>query len=148
MNDQSFDEAIYRITKKGTNKHINPLAFYFLRDALDSATLKYKKDSDNRHFTGQELSDAIAEYAIDSYGHMAYHVLLRWGITKTDDFGIIVYALINEGVFGKSADDKQSDFEDVFDLKERLYSPMFKKSELLLQNQSKQNSSKTKTRKK
>ena len=125
MNDQSFDEAIYRIVKNGKNKHINPLAFYFLRDALDTATLKYKKDSENRHFTGKELSEAIAEYALESYGHLAYHVLTTWGITKTDDFGMIVYALINEGVFGKTAEDKQSDFDNVYDLKEKLYNPMF-----------------------
>ncbi|MBO7223575.1 MAG: hypothetical protein J6V70_05535, partial [Kiritimatiellae bacterium] len=58
-------------------------------------------------------------------GHLAYHVLTTWGITKTDDFGIIVYALINEGVFGKTAEDKQSDFDNVYDLKEKLYNPMF-----------------------
>lgn len=126
MNDQSFDEAIYRIVKNGNNENLSPLAFYFLRDALDSATLKYKKDDNNRHFTGQELSEAIAEYALESYGHLAYHILSRWGITKTADFGTIVYALINEGVFGKSAEDKQSDFDDVFDLEKKLYDPMFK----------------------
>jgi uncharacterized repeat protein (TIGR04138 family) len=126
MNEQSFDEAIYRIVRNGSNKHLNPLAFYFLRDALDAATLKYKKDCENRHFTGKELSEAIAEYALESFGHLAYHTLSRWGITKTEDFGLIVYTLINEGVFGKSAEDKQSDFDHVFDLKEKLFSPMFK----------------------
>lgn len=125
MNDQSFDEAIFRIVKNGKNQHLNPLAFYFLRDALDSASLKYKKDKKNKHFTGAELSKAIAEYARESYGHLAYHVLTRWGITRTEDFGIIVYALINEGIFGKTAEDKQSDFDNVFDLKQELYNPMF-----------------------
>lgn len=125
MNDQSFDEAIYRIVKNGKNKHLKPFSFYFLRDALDVATLKHKKDSANKHFTGAELSRAIVEYALETYGHLAYHVLSRWGITKTDDFGIIVYALINEGVFGKTAEDKQSDFDNLFDLKKELYNPMF-----------------------
>lgn len=125
MNDQSFDEAIFRIVKNGKNQHLSPLAFYFLRDALDAATLKHKKDLENKHFSGAELSFAIAEYALEAYGHLAFHVLSRWGITKTDDFGIIVYALINEGVFGKTAEDKQSDFDNVFDLKEQLYNPLF-----------------------
>lgn len=128
MNDQSFDEAIFRIVKNGKNQHLNPLAFYFLRDALDSATIKHKKDEKNKHFTGAELSKAIAEYALETYGHLAYHVLTRWGITKTEDFGIIVYALINEGIFGKTAEDKQSDFDNVFDLKKELFSPMFPSS--------------------
>lgn len=133
MNDQSFDEAIFRIVKNGKNQHLNPLAFYFLRDALDAATLKYKKDAENRHFKGGELSKAIAEYAIDTYGHLAYHVLTRWGITTTNDFGIIVYALINEGIFGKTADDKQSDFDNVFDLKTELYNPMFSRTVSMVQ---------------
>ena len=125
MNDQSFDEAIFRIEKTGKNQHLNIEAFYFLRDALDASTLKYKKDKKNKHFTGAELCDAIAEYALENYGHLAYFVLSRMGITKTEDFGLIVYALINEGIFGKTAEDKQSDFDNVFDLKEKLYNPMF-----------------------
>ena len=67
------------------------------------------------HLTGQQLCEAIRQYAIEQYGYMAQVVLKSWGITSTGDFGEIVYNLINIRMMKKSPADRREDFDDVYD---------------------------------
>ncbi len=69
----------------------------------------------SRHVTGQQLSHALREFAIDQYGLMAKLVLNSWGLHSTSDFGSIVYNLINIGAMSKSKSDRREDFNDVYD---------------------------------
>jgi uncharacterized repeat protein (TIGR04138 family) len=71
-----------------------------------------------RHLTGQELCDAIRQYALEEYGLMAKAVLNSWGIYTTGDFGEIVYNLIDVGLMKKSERDRREDFDDVYDFNE------------------------------
>ncbi len=71
-----------------------------------------------RHVTGQELCHAIRRYAIDQYGLLSRSVLKHWGITKTGDFGDIVFNLIDIGQMRKTDQDRREDFNDVFDFAE------------------------------
>jgi uncharacterized repeat protein (TIGR04138 family) len=73
---------------------------------------------ERRHVTGQDLSRGLAEYAISQYGLFAKRVLGRWGISVTDDFGYIVYNLIDIGVMSRQPTDRVEDFFQVFDLSE------------------------------
>lgn len=73
-----------------------------------------------RHLTGQQLCEAIRQYALDQYGLMAETVLRNWGVTSTSDFGEIVFNLIRIGQMRKTKDDKREDFNDVYDFKERF----------------------------
>ena len=68
-----------------------------------------------RHVSGQELCQAIRQYALKQYGYMAKTVLNSWGVKKTGDFGEIVFNLIRIGRMRKTPRDHQEDFEDVFD---------------------------------
>jgi len=68
-----------------------------------------------RHLTGQQLCEAIRQYALEQYGYMAQDVLNSWGITSTGDFGEIVFNLIRVGQMRKTKDDTREDFNDVFD---------------------------------
>lgn len=70
---------------------------------------------EGRHLTGQELCEALRLYALQQFGFMAISVLAQWGITKTNDFGSIVYNLIDIGLMRKSAEDRQDHFNDVYD---------------------------------
>jgi uncharacterized repeat protein (TIGR04138 family) len=106
-------------------------AYQFVRDALSYAQdilgmgsehdLEDELEQDpgqprvERHLTGQQLCEAIRQYALEQYGYMAKVVLNRWGITKTGDFGDIVYNLIDVKLMKKSADDRREDFDDVYD---------------------------------
>ena len=51
---------------------------------------------------------------------MAKCVLNSWGVTKTGDFGEIVFNLIGIGQMRKTADDRREDFDDVFDFETGL----------------------------
>lgn len=68
-----------------------------------------------RHLTGQQLCEAIRQYALEQYGYMAKCVLNTWGVTNTGDFGEIVFNLISVGQMRKTPEDQREDFNDVFD---------------------------------
>jgi uncharacterized repeat protein (TIGR04138 family) len=68
-----------------------------------------------RHVTGQELCEAIRQFALEQYGYMAKLVLSNWGMHSTRDFGEIVFNLIRIGRMRKTPQDRREDFDDVFD---------------------------------
>lgn len=72
----------------------------------------------DRHLTGQELCEAIRQYAIEEYGFMAKVVLNSWGVRSTSDFGEIVYNMIRIGLMRKSKQDRREDFDDCYDFEE------------------------------
>ena len=84
------------------------------RDASDL------EDEPERHVSGQELCQAMREYAHQQYGYLAKVVLNHWGITRTGDFGEIVFNLIEIGQMRKTPEDKREDFDDVFEFAEAL----------------------------
>jgi uncharacterized repeat protein (TIGR04138 family) len=67
------------------------------------------------HVTGQELCEAIRQFALEQYGLMAKVVLGNWGLHATGDFGEIVFNLIRIGRMRKTPHDRREDFDDVFD---------------------------------
>lgn len=77
-------------------------------------------DEVERHVSGQQLCEAIRQYALKQYGLLANSVLNHWGVRTTGDFGEIVFNLIDIGQMKKTDQDRREDFEDVFDLSEAL----------------------------
>jgi uncharacterized repeat protein (TIGR04138 family) len=67
------------------------------------------------HVTGQELCQAIRQYALRQYGLMAKTVLNSWGVFRTSDFGEIVFNLIRIGHMRKTKDDRREDFDNVYE---------------------------------
>ena len=68
-----------------------------------------------RHVTGQELCQAIRQFAVEQYGYMAQLVLGNWGLHATGDFGEIVFNLIRIGRMRKTPQDRREDFDNVYD---------------------------------
>ncbi|MBI3317212.1 MAG: hypothetical protein HYZ85_04335 [Candidatus Omnitrophica bacterium] len=110
---ESFLEKIEKVIKE--NDQYKFEAYSFVMAALHHTVTKLTKP---RHITGAELLDGIREYSLEQYGPMARTVLNYWGIHKTLDFGKIVFALVEVGILRKQAEDKLSDFENVYDFKE------------------------------
>lgn len=69
----------------------------------------------DRHITGQQLCEGLRDLAIERWGYLARTVLRNWGILRTEDFGRIVYALIDAGILARTEEDSLDDFTDVFD---------------------------------
>ena len=106
-------------------------AYYFVREALAFAADSMELGTDpglpgyeeevnrtDRHLTGQQLCEAIRQFALNQFGYMAQVVLQSWNIHDTSGFGDIVYNMIGIGMMKKSAHDRRSHFEDVFDFEE------------------------------
>jgi len=91
----------------------------FDEDELDESELDSDDaDEPERHVSGQELCEAMRQYAHEQYGYLAKSVLNHWGITTTGDFGEIVFNLINIEQMRKTPHDRREDFDDVFDFDE------------------------------
>ena len=75
---------------------------------------------EERHVTGQQLCEAIRQYAVQQYGMLAKNVLNEWGVRTTGDFGEIVFNLIEIGQMKKTDTDRREDFENVFDFDDGL----------------------------
>ena len=54
---------------------------------------------------------------------MAKTVLDFWGVRKCDDFGKIVFNLVERGVLGKTEQDKLEDFKGGYDFDEAFVKP-------------------------
>lgn len=72
----------------------------------------------NRHVSGAQLCMGLRDYAIEQYGMLAKLVLNRWRITRSEDFGQIVFAMIDAKLMSKTDEDSLHDFVDVFDFDE------------------------------
>ncbi len=67
-----------------------------------------------RHVTGPELLAGIRQYALDQFGAMSRSVFEHWGVEKTEDFGRMVFTLVEAQVLGKTEEDSLEDFREVY----------------------------------
>lgn len=74
--------------------------------------------SEDRHISGQELCMGLRDFAIDQFGLLARTVLGHWGIRRTDDFGRLVFIMVEAGLMRKTDRDSAEDFAGVFDFEE------------------------------
>lgn len=123
-----FDEIIDRIV--ATDPRYDREAYYFVREALDYTQEKVCKRSGGRprHVTGKELLEGIREYALKQFGPLAMFVLNEWGIHRTEDFGEIVFNMVDAGLLLKTKDDKKEDFANGYDFEEVFKKPFLPES--------------------
>lgn len=136
MSSNNFSEVVQLICNE--DSRYDKGAYYFLRHALDSTLsniLEREKSEKPRHVTGQELCEGIKEYALDQFGPMAGILFKNWGITGTEDFGQIVFNLVEYGIFGKTETDSIEDFNKVYEFEEVFEKP-FRPQKPLASNQS------------
>jgi len=67
------------------------------------------------HVSGAELVEGACRLALREFGLMARTVFRMWGIRKTDDFGEIVFNLIDAELLSRRPTDSRLDFVDGFD---------------------------------
>lgn len=103
-------------------------AFEFVRMGLNHTVQHIHgntpKPDANHHVTGQELSRGLRDFALSRYGVMARVVLSHWRIYRTQDFGRIVFAMVDNKLMQKTDEDNIRDFEDVFDFREIFDPPV------------------------
>jgi uncharacterized repeat protein (TIGR04138 family) len=73
---------------------------------------------ESRHVTGRDLCVTLRDMARDRYGLLAKTVLGHWGVYRTDDFGVLVYAMIDRKELRSSDRDSLEDFREIYDFDE------------------------------
>jgi uncharacterized repeat protein (TIGR04138 family) len=68
---------------------------------------------EKRHVSGQELAKGLLVFSHKQFGLFAPKVLDQWGIKTTNDFGYIVYNLIEIGIMSRQPGDSVEHFFDV-----------------------------------
>lgn len=127
MQKIEFDEAV-DILLNSDSRYTRD-AYLFIRDGLDHTMKIMKRKGTEGHVTGQQLCEGLKQYALKQYGPMVPTVFEYWGIKGTEDFGEIVWNLVELGVFGKTEGDSKEDFKSVFDFNEAFITPFqFEKS--------------------
>jgi len=108
--DLTLEQAVARIGERDGRYHERGVLFVL-------AALEYAQGRlpARRHLSGQELSWACRDFALEQFGLLAPMVLRHWGITGTGDIGSIVYHLIDVGLLARQPSDRVEDFDRVFD---------------------------------
>lgn len=122
MDQLKFDAALNEVIAH--EPRFDRAGYQFLREALDY-TLKERKKAtgESGHVTGQQLLDGIRRYALKQFGPMVPTVFDYWRIKKTEDFGHMVFALVEVGIFGKTERDSIDDFRDVYEFHDAFVAP-------------------------
>jgi uncharacterized repeat protein (TIGR04138 family) len=103
----------------------HPDAYRFVFEALQFSQENLKKasqeaDDDSAHITGPELLAGVRDLGLKKFGMLAKTVFQYWGVRSTDDFGRIVFELIECGEMRKTDRDQLSDFFGVYDFDQAL----------------------------
>ena len=124
MREDPLESAIKELCEKDTR--YEPDGYFFVLEALEF-TLKMldkpSKSGRERHISGRELLDGIRNYCLQEYGPLSLRVLKHWGITRTEDFGEIVFSLVESGKLRRTSEDSRGDFANGYDFDDALAAP-------------------------
>jgi uncharacterized repeat protein (TIGR04138 family) len=92
-----------------------PEAVNFLRLALQRAADHFDKSDpqlpeNRRHLSGAEVLEGVRLVGLELFGPLAPLVFAQWGVHRTEDWGEIVFLLVEAGLLKKTDRDSRSDF--------------------------------------
>jgi uncharacterized repeat protein (TIGR04138 family) len=125
MQKPNFGESVDEIISR--DNRFDRDAYYFVREGLDFTLKMLKKQhhtqAAQRHVSGSELLEGLRRFALDEFGPMAKTVFDYWGVRKCEDFGEIVFNMVEKGILGKTEQDSREDFRGGFDFEEAFVKP-------------------------
>ena len=71
--------------------------------------------------------DGIRDRALTSFGPMVLTVLTEWGVRSCQDFGEIVFIMVENKLLKKTEKDSRADFENGYDFIETFRKPYLPK---------------------
>ena len=102
-----LETAILDVAEK--HGRYRPAAYHFTLQAVHYSVDRAREDEGgHRHVTGVEVLAGIRTLARVRFGPMAKAVFDQWGVTRTEDFGEIVFQLVEAGILGKTDEDQMS----------------------------------------
>ena len=123
MQELTFESTLGLILAKDSRYHRD--AYLFVKDALDHTqrTVVRGEPRATPHVSGQELLEGIRSYALAQFGPMAEMVFAEWGINRCEDFGEIVFNMVEIGLLGKTEEDSREDFLNGYSFHEAFRRP-------------------------
>ena len=123
MHEATFEEGLELILAKDSRYHRD--AYLFVREALDFTQKAIIKENRGqlRHVTGQELLGGVREFALSQFGPMTITVLDEWGIRSCQDFGELVFNMVEVGLLAKTEKDSRDDFSRGYDFADAFRKP-------------------------
>jgi len=123
MQAVSFDKTIELIIKK--DPRYDREAYAFVREALDFTQKGVSRTSrgEPHHISGKELLDGIRRYGIEQFGPMTLTVLNDWGVQQCEDFGEIVFNMVDYNLLAKTPTDSTADFKGGYDFDTAFKAP-------------------------
>lgn len=85
-----------------------------LRQAQELVGKDHVEDEESAHISGRELLEGVRVLATKQFGMMAPCVFSSWGISTTEDFGHIVFEMVERDELRKTERDQLSDFCGVY----------------------------------
>jgi len=108
-------------------------AYQYVFDALDYVIQHPScRASGSRHVTVTELLEGLRRLGLELFGPLARAVFENWGVYSTEDFGEIVFKLIENDLLNQGDHDRKEDFRGGFDFREAFeegYRPVLRTSE-------------------
>ncbi len=102
-------------TIRSRDRRYHADAYLFVIDAVEAVLLEIAR---MRHISGSELCRGMRTLATARFGPMAKEVFNFWGVRSTEEFGNIVFNLVDAGLLLKTEHDRIEDFIDVYDFSE------------------------------
>ena len=130
MHEATFEEDLEKILAKDHRYHRD--AYLFVREALDHTQKVVAKESRGqpRHVSGQELLKGIRDFALEQFGPMVITVFEEWGVRSGQDFGEIVFNMVEAGLLAKTDQDSRTDFENGYSFEDAFRKPFLPSSKL------------------
>ncbi len=130
MKRVDFEEAVIRILKD--DPRYAPDAYQFARETLDFtyALLTKPVRGEERHISGQELLEGMRKYALQEYGAVAMTVLNSWGVFRCEDFGQLIFNMVEKGFLRKTEQDSIHDFDGGYDFESAFRKPFLPENKL------------------
>lgn len=130
MQEVNFDEALDLLLAKDSRYARD--AYHFLRESLDFTQKLISKENKGkvRHVTGQELLEGIRQHALQQFGPMTVTVFEEWGIRSGQDFGEMVFNMVENSLLAKTEKDSRADFQVSYDFTEAFQKPFWPESKL------------------
>ena len=139
MDGINFDEVLEKIVTK--DPRYSREAYLFLREALDHTQKMVtktpkdaaprqaaKQDDVPRHVSGQQLLEGIRDYATQQFGPMSATVLSEWGLKRCEDFGELVFNMVENSLLAKTDKDSRDDFKGGYDFDTAFCQPYLPKA--------------------
>lgn len=131
MAQVDFDTALEPVLAK--DPRYARAAYHFVRDALDHTQdmlrqrgQTFPRAEVGHHVSAQELLDGLRDFALQQFGPMAHCVLDDWGVRRCEDFGEIVFNLVEQRILAKTEKDNREDFKGGYDFEEAFRRPFIR----------------------